>query len=569
MPPQDPQIQPNATAAPPPAGGVDLSAQIPPSYAPSMAPSTPPVAPASSALQDALYEQLKAPQQSVAAAPAVLPVVPPPVQPPAAPLVTPPVAQPAMASVNLGAAPLAAEEQPLIPTIAVAPSVSAPDPLDAHLRSDEPDPMIGFIDPALRQSTPAATDIPLVGNQPDGMPTVGSAITPVAPSAAAPPVAAEPAPLPPLPQGGPDASVEAVPVVAAAPAAAQAYDPSLEVEAGAAASLYPAAPVPLPMPTNPLELDGSPVAQPVAPVADPIPPPAPEPALAEVGPDPIAAPSSLDYASTSTADPGAPPQIDLVTGLPIEQLPQIQPTDSPPLQSMLDDSSQAALDPLDPYADPMLMSEGSMSSSESSGKGILFSVGIGAAVLVFGIIVLALVLGKKPVTELSVDTLSNNQTKTIEATITVPDGYVAIAKLCYEFGLPVDNTVSTTDTSCRIDASFGEQGVSNIAIVPFIEKYSSLDEAVKDAKKTAGVTAGNLTAEREIVLGGNDAKEIVYNAGTQATPLSKTLIVVLPEDGEYKQGEDAITSFGISMSSNDSYSQAAVATLEATWTWRK
>lgn len=564
MPPQDPQIPPNSAVTPPPPGGVDLSAQIPPSYAPSMAPAIPPAAPAaSSALQDALYEQLKVPQQPAPAAPAPAAPVPP---------VMPPPAQPVVTSVNPGSTPLPASEEPLIPPLAVASSGAVPDPLDAHLQSDEPDPMIGFIDPALRQATPAESDIPLVGSQPVGMPTVGSPITPVAPAAELPSLAAATAPLPsvpPSPQADPTSLAQPAPAVSPAPAAAQAYDPSLEVATGSIPSSSPVAPAPLPMPTNPLELDGSPVLQPAVPEPDPIAPTIPEPAPAEVGPDPIAAPSSLDYTSAAAVDPGAPPRIDLVTGLPIDQLPQMQPTDNPPLQSMLDDSSQAALDPLDPYADPMLMSEGSMSSSESSGKSILFSVGIGAAVLVFGIIVLALVLGKKPVTELSVDTLSNNQTKTIEATITVPDGYVAIAKQCYEFGLPVDNTVSTTDTSCRIDASFGEQGVSNVAIVPFIEKYENLDEAVKAAKKTTGVTASNQTAERDIVLGGNDAKEIVYNAGTQAAPLSKTLIVVLPEDGAYKQGDDVITSFGISMSSNDSYSQAAVATLEATWTWRK
>ncbi len=510
MPPQDSQTPANATAAPLPAGGIDLSAQIPPSYAPSMASTTPSAVPASSALQDALQEQLKGPQQSDA------PVV---AQPSSAPAASP------------GAS--FANEESLIPSLAVATPAPAPDPLDAHLQSDEPDPMAGFTDPALKQSASAAVDTPLVASQPAPLPSAAVAAPPAEPMSAAQPSQADPAGV-----------AEPAPEIVPPPAAAQAYDPTLEAGAGAPASSYPAATEPLPMPPNPLELDGS-SATPSA-----------------------AASASTDYAPVSTADLGAPPRIDLVTGVPIDQLPPAQPSNDAPLQSMLDDSSQAALDPLDPYADPMLMSEGSVDSGASNGKGILFSVGIGAAVLVFGIIVLALVLGKKPETELSVDSLSNNQAKTIEPTITVPDGYAAIAKQCYEFGLPADNTVSSSDTSCRIDASFGEQGVSNVAIVPFIQSYADLGEAVDAAKKTTGVTAANLTAERDIVLGGKDGKEIVYNAGTQAAPLSKTLIVVLATDGEYKQGEDAITSFAISMSSNDSYSQAAVATLEATWSWR-
>lgn len=427
--------------------------------------------------------------------------------------------------------------------------------------------MAGFTDPALQQTGDShlTPDIPLASAQP----AVGVSASSIDDFVSAP--AAQPAmptsdftnPVnnPTQVSGPPAPAVVASPAVMAppeqppgpTPAAAQPYDPTQDAGTGSAAGSYPAAPEPLTMPRNPLELDGS----------------VPAPAPVEVGPDPAVA-SVPDYIPTP-ADAQAPPQIDLVTGLPIDQIPQPQPGLAAPLQNMLDDSSQAALDPLDPYADPLLMSEGSSASSDSGGKSLLFSIGIGVAVLVFGIIVLALVLGKKPITTLSVDNLTSSnssQQTAITPTITAPDGYVAIAKECYEFAIPTDNTVSTADSNCRIDASFGAEGVSTIAIVPLTDSYDSLDSAVTAAKKDASVTASNLTAERDIKLGDSDAKEIVYNAGTKAAPQSKTLIVATVSDGKHKQNNDVITGYTISMSSSDSVSQAAVSTLEASWTWR-
>jgi hypothetical protein len=309
------------------------------------------------------------------------------------------------------------------------------------------------------------------------------------------------------------------------------------------------------MPVNPLELDGA--------------PPVPAPAAVEVGPDPAV---ELAAELTQAAPPvAAPPQIDMMTGLPVSQSPQPQYDPNAPLQTMLDDSSQAALDPLDPYSDPLLMSEGATSSTPSSGKSLLFSIGIGVGVLIFGIVVLAFALGKKPITTLPVDSLGGNTTTeetSITPTITAPDGYVAIAKDCYEFAIPTENTVSTTDANCRIDAAFGAQGVSTLAIIPLTESFENLDKAVELAKKNAGITATNQTAEREISLGEIKAKEIVYNAGSEAIPQSKTLIVTTLSDGKYKQNGDVITGFTIAVSSSDSFSQAAVSTLEASWVWR-
>ncbi len=522
MPPQDTQTPASTPVPPPSAGGVDLSAQIPPTYASPMQTGQPLGAPAQgSALQDALYAQLTSgPPPDVATTP--------PPQAPASPAV---------------------------------------DPLASHLQAEDPDPMAGFTDPALQQASNShlAPDVPLANAQPAAGVAASSvdAFVSAEPSQPAMPtsdftnpvsnpaqVSAPPAAVPAIPPVV-EASVE--PPVGPVPAAAQAYDPAQDVGTGSVASAYPAAPEPLPMPTNPLELDGT----------------AQAPAPVEVGPDPAVA-SVPGYVPTPT-DAQSPPQIDLVTGLPIDQPPQPLPVTAAPLQNMLDDSSQAALDPLDPYADPLLMSEGSTESSDSGGKSLLFSIGVGVAVLVFGVIVLALILGKKPITEVSVDTLAggdSNKQATITPTITAPDGYVAIAKECYEFAIPTDNNVSTTDNNCRIDAAFGAEGVSTIAIVPLTDSFDSLDKAVAAAKKDANITASNLTAERDIKLGDSDAKEIVYNAGTKAAPQSKTLIVTTVSDGKHKQDNDVITGYSISMSSSDSFSQAAVSTLEASWSWR-
>ena len=524
MPPQDPQTPVNqpVVPTPPPIDGVDLSAQIPPTYAPSSPVSQPGSQEAGSALQDALYAQLTHGPDPTAPSPVVA---------------TPPA------------------------------SAVASDPLAGHLQAEEPDPMAGFTDPALQQAADShmVPDAPLVPGQlaatvsptsVDGFVSTATSQPAMATSdfanPASGPVAVEPVAVLDAP---PPQDPSTLPPSTPAPAMAQAYDPTQDVGSGSTATSYPAAPEPLPMPINPLELDA---------IA-----PAPPPAAIEVGPEPAIEPTQEPVPAPPPA--AAPPQIDMMTGLPISQAPQAQYDPNAPLQTMLDDSSQAALDPLDPYSDPLLMSEGSATSAVSSGKSLLFSIGIGVGVLIFGIVVLAFALGKKPVTTLSVDSLGGDTTTeetSITSTITAPDGYVAIAKSCYEFAIPTENTVSTTDANCRVDAAFGTQGVSTLAIVPLTESFESLDKAVEAAKRSAGITPTNQMAERDIALGDVAAKEIVYNAGSEAIPQSKTLIVAALSDGKYKQNGDAVTGFTIAMSSGDSFSQAAVATLEASWVWR-
>ncbi len=532
MPPQDQPLGPSA--APPPANtsAVDLSAQIPPSYAPPLAGSAPVAAPGtmspppsapstSTVLQDALNAQLTPPATPIAHAP------------------TP--ASPSAATPTPGSA------------------------LDAHLEADEPDPLAGFTDPALRAATTEAHggDEPLMP-QPTSLlaPGGGSGSLPVAPVSAPavtsitppPPVDTNPALTNPVVAPMPTADVQPLPPT---PAAAESYAATQGVAAAPLASSLPSAPEP--MPPNPLEQD------PVA--APPAPGPTPTPVEPDLPPVPVSTPPPSD---------DQPLGIDLVTGVPVDRLPKLQPQSAPvetgaqPLQNMLEDPQLASLDSLDPYSDPLLMaSEGATAGEESGGNSILFSVAVGAAVLVFGIIVLALVLGKKTTTVVNTDDLSGGATQSsIKPTISVPDGYVAIAKECYEFGIPTDNTVSTSDTSCSIDASFGAQEVSTIAVVPSIESSDNLDSAVDAAKQTAGISASSITGTRDIKLGEEDAKEIVYNGGTKEKPDTKTLIVVLAKDDKHKQGEDVITAYAITMSSGDTFTQDAVKTLEASWKWR-
>jgi hypothetical protein len=511
MTPQDPQSPLNdQSAASQP--GADLNAQIPPTYAPgaAAAPST------GSPLQDAVNAQLNSAPMVDSAAPA----------------------------------PVAA------PTSVVAPADPAAAAVEAHIAEPEPNPMAGFTDPVVA-AAPVAPVVPAVA--PASMDTV-----PVAPQ----PIAPEPAP------------------IAPAPMPTQAYDPSQDVGVGAPASSYPSAPEPLP--PNPLEMDAAtaPPApflpeQPIAaiPVAVPAPMPEPAPTAAPMAPEPMpvapAMPEPAPVASESAfgqqfVDPAAGAGMAPGVAAPVD--PAMAATD-PTLQSMLDDPAANPAVGVDPYSDPALMAAASSSSGKAKGgKGIFMAVGIGAAVLIFGIIVLALILGRKPTTEVPADSLSGDQEQSqstsTEPTITVPEGYTAIVKECYEFGLPTDNTVPTDDISCKLDATFGAQGVSTIAVLPSITAYEDLEKAVVASKEANKITTANTVSERQITLGGFDATEVVFNAGTTEAPQNKTMIVVVLKESKYKLDGEKITSFEINMTSTDEFTKAAVSTLESTWSWK-
>lgn len=437
------------------------------------------------------------------------------------------------AQMNVGAAVAAAAAPLAAPAPSVAPGSPQDAAIDAHIASDEPDPMAGF----------AAT----------------AAVAPVAPAA--------PEPLPVAPVPAPAVAEVAAPVeptqpvqpAGPAPAVTQAYDPSQDAGVGAPASSYPAAPEPLP--PNPLEMDAA-----TAPPAPMMPEPAyvaPEPA-----PMPVMAPVAAPQPAMVEPSPVQPEQlpVDPAAGIPA------QPGVDPTLQSMLEDPQAASAAEVDPYSDPSLMAAATPSSSKGGGKGVLMSVGIGAAVLIFGIIVLALILGKKTTTEVPADSLSGDQqstqSKSTEPTITAPEGYVAIVKDCYEFAIPTDNTIATDDTSCKIDATFGAQATSTIAVAPSITTYDNLEKAVTASKEANKITAANTVSERQITFGGFDAKEVVYNAGTTAAPQNKTLIVVTLKGKSYKLDGKTITAIEVNMTSNDDFTKKAVATLESTWSWK-
>ncbi len=506
MTPQDPQSPLNDQNAAPQQPGADLNAQIPPTYAPggATAPST------GSPLQDAVNAQLNSAPMVDSAAPT----------------------------------PVAA------PMPVVAPADPAAAAVEAHIADPEPNPMAGFTDPTVA-AAPVAPVMPAVAAPTD---TVSVAPQPIAP---------EPAP------------------IAPAPMPTQAYDPSQDVGVGAPASSYPSAPEPLP--PNPLEMDAAtaPPApflpeQPIAaaPAAVPAPMPEPAPMVAPMGPEPMPVAPTMPEPAPAAPEPAFGQQfVDPAAGAGMAPVDPAMAGTDPTLQSMLDDPAANPAAGVDPYSDPALMAAASSSSGKAKGgKGIFMAVGIGAAVLIFGIIVLALILGRKPTTEVPADSLSGDQEQSqsvsTEPTITVPEGYTAIVKECYEFGLPTDNTVPTDDTSCKLDATFGAQGVSTIAVLPSITVYEDLEKAVVASKEANKITAANTVSERQITLGGFDAKEVVFNAGTTEAPQNKTMVVVVLKDSKYKLDGEKITSFEINMTSSDEFTKAAVSTLESTWSWK-
>lgn len=453
-----------------------------------------------------------------------------PQDPQTAPVVDPNAAVPVQPAADLSAQ-IPPSYAPSTPADSVAPVVASPldEALNAALTTPEPDPMAGFSDPAVQaaSATPQIVD-PVAQSDPVVAPVMAEVATETAP-------------------------------IAPAPSATQAYDPSQDAGVGAPASSYPSAPEPLP--PNPLEIDSA--TAPAAPFApeEPIAAPAveaamPQPAPVEVAPLEMP-PAEQPYVDTASVAPA----VDAVSAA------GGAPATDPTLQSMLD-NPQGAVAGDDSYIDPTVLAASS-SSSSGGGKGILMSIGIGVVVLVLGVGVLALVLGKKPTTDLPADSLTSQDGSPASTTIqdiSVPEGYIAVNKECYQFGIPTDNTISADDKSCKIDATFGKQATSTITVLPGTDSFDSLDKAVAATKTSASLTASNIVSERKITLGGFDAQEIVHNVGT-TTPKNSTMIVVLLKDGKYKLDGKAITTFQIDMDSSDAFTSDAVKTLESSWSW--
>ena len=139
--------------------------------------------------------------------------------------------------------------------------------------------------------------------------------------------------------------------------------------------------------------------------------------------------------------------------------------------------------------------------------------------------------------------------------------YGTITRPCYSFSLPTPNTGSK-DTSCKIDAVFGNPSTSKLLILPSTATFSSLESALAIAKQTYKL---NAPVDKKIKLGGADAYETTY---TTTSGKKAVKIIVGAVGRNYKLGTASISGFEINMPATSAKDLAAVAELEKTWTWK-
>ena len=139
--------------------------------------------------------------------------------------------------------------------------------------------------------------------------------------------------------------------------------------------------------------------------------------------------------------------------------------------------------------------------------------------------------------------------------------YGTITRPCYSFSLPTPNTGSK-DTSCKIDAVFGNPSTNKILILPSTATFSSLESALAIAKETYKL---NAPVDKKIKLGGTDAYETTY---TTSSGKKAVKIIVGAVGRNYKLAAANISGFEINMPATSANDLAAVAELEKTWVWK-
>ncbi len=139
--------------------------------------------------------------------------------------------------------------------------------------------------------------------------------------------------------------------------------------------------------------------------------------------------------------------------------------------------------------------------------------------------------------------------------------YGSITRPCYSFSLPTPNTGSK-DTSCKIDAVFGNPSTSKLLILPSTATFSSLESALSVAKQTYKL---NAPVDKKIKLGGSDAYETTY---TTSSGKKAVKIIVSAVGRNYKFGGANVSGFEINMPATTAKDLAAVVELEKTWAWK-
>jgi len=140
----------------------------------------------------------------------------------------------------------------------------------------------------------------------------------------------------------------------------------------------------------------------------------------------------------------------------------------------------------------------------------------------------------------------------------VPNGYKAVVRDCFTFGILLPTTVDFAKTTCQMGAQFGSVSQYNLTITPVTETVTNLQSLVDKAK------TGTISTQDDIKLGGVEAKKIIV----KVNGLDQQTVAVIPASKTYQIDGKAINGFLITTSYNDDTAKKASEVLISSWVWK-
>ncbi len=325
-----------------------------------------------------------------------------------------------------------------------------------------------------------------------------------------------------------------------------------------------------PMNAVPLQPDSNiapqPTVQPYAPVQSP---PPTDPYMQPPG-------TGLDQqqmAAVQTSDPGQIPPANTLD-LSQQGLPPLQPGEMQPGVAVQPDPNMLAQMSVDPGLGALppdfgmsnnAMADGMADQQATKSKKPLKFIIIGVVAVAF-ILILSLVVlfsgrnSRKPAVQLNDQPVApvEKAQDTPAAAGVIPDGYKAVVRDCFTFGVLLPTTVDFSKTSCQMGAQFGTVSQYNLTITPVTETVSSLQSLVDKAK------TGTISTQDDIKLGGVDAKKVIL----KVNGIDQQTVVVIPANKNYQLDGKVINGFLITTSYNDDTAKKASSVLISSWVWK-
>src|SRR3989338_8745207 len=185
-----------------------------------------------------------------------------------------------------------------------------------------------------------------------------------------------------------------------------------------------------------------------------------------------------------------------------------------------------------------LISAAASGQKSGFGKKKILITGVVLLVLIGGMAVLAMSLGKK----------SPNQNQPASDINSSQDGkFDEILTDCYSFDLPTPNGPLSECTECAGSYLSGETRAAGVKVLASFYPYLNLDEAVADWKKI--YPDRSVSSESDLELGSYSAKRLVWRSGETGDAAMMSIIAFIGSDplgsAKYEISGSPIAAFDI------------------------